>query len=234
MKNTIVTTSWDDGHILDKKLALLLQKYNLKGTFYISPKNSEFKKDDLLDNSEILALSKNFEIGAHTMTHPRLPYITKEEAKKEIEDSKVFLENIIGRPVTSFCYPRGEYLPFHKEMVKDAGFSLARTVRRFITDTAFDPYELHTTIHAYRHYSDITKIAKHTRYNPITFLDYYLNWDRFAISLFEKTKREGGVFHLWGHSWEIEKFGTWASLERVFAHISNKEMVEYVPNSELV
>ena len=28
-------TSWDDGNILDLKVATLLQKYNLPGTFYI-------------------------------------------------------------------------------------------------------------------------------------------------------------------------------------------------------
>jgi hypothetical protein len=24
-----------------------------------------------------------------------------------------------------------------------------------------------------------------------------------------------GVFHLWGHSWEIERFGQWENLDRV-------------------
>jgi hypothetical protein len=32
-----VTTSWDDGHKLDMKLAVLLKKYGIKGTFYICP-----------------------------------------------------------------------------------------------------------------------------------------------------------------------------------------------------
>ena len=32
---TIVTTSWDDGNKLDLKLAALLDKYGLVGTFYI-------------------------------------------------------------------------------------------------------------------------------------------------------------------------------------------------------
>ena len=48
MKKTIVTTSWDDGHKLDLKLAALLKKYNIKGTFYISPHDNEFSKNELL------------------------------------------------------------------------------------------------------------------------------------------------------------------------------------------
>ena len=39
----IITTSWDDGHPLDFKLAELLNKYNLKGTFYIPRSNAEHR-----------------------------------------------------------------------------------------------------------------------------------------------------------------------------------------------
>jgi peptidoglycan-N-acetylglucosamine deacetylase len=52
----IVTTSWDDGHKLDLKLARLLQKYNIAATFYISPANREFSKRDLLSEQEIQTL----------------------------------------------------------------------------------------------------------------------------------------------------------------------------------
>ena len=41
MKQIIVTTSWDDGHPLDFKIASLLEEYNLKGTFYIPKANCE-------------------------------------------------------------------------------------------------------------------------------------------------------------------------------------------------
>ena len=48
MKKIVVTTSWDDGHILDLKLSNLLTKYNIKGTFYLSPKDREIKEKDRL------------------------------------------------------------------------------------------------------------------------------------------------------------------------------------------
>ena len=35
MDRVIITTSWDDGHSLDLKLAGLLQKYDIPATFYI-------------------------------------------------------------------------------------------------------------------------------------------------------------------------------------------------------
>ena len=63
----------------EKTLAKLLKKYGIKGTFYISPKNREFSENDLLSDREIVKLSKDFEIGAHTMTHPILTKINKKD-----------------------------------------------------------------------------------------------------------------------------------------------------------
>src|SRR5215469_1471877 len=109
MKKVIVTTSWDDGHKLDIKLAKLLKKYGIKGTFYVSPKNHELSKKDRLSNAEIKSLSKDFEIGAHTMTHPHLTRIAPDKAFQEIKESKEYLESIIDKKVNSFCYPYGDF-----------------------------------------------------------------------------------------------------------------------------
>ena len=96
-KIKIITTSWDDGHKLDLKLAKILQKYNIKGTFCISPNNREWNKKDLLSDKEIKQLSQDFEIGAHTMTHPLLTKISERDAIQEIRDSKIFLEKLIRK-----------------------------------------------------------------------------------------------------------------------------------------
>jgi len=70
-KKIIVTTSWDDGNVLDVRLAALLDKYGVKGTFYIAP-----NKQNRLSNDEIIAISNKHEIGAHTMDHPLLTEIS--------------------------------------------------------------------------------------------------------------------------------------------------------------
>ena len=104
MKKIIVTTSWDDGHILDIRVAKLLKKYRLEGTFYISPKDKEILQTNRLSNEQIVFLANDFEIGAHTMTHPLLTKTEDMVAKKEIIDSKNYLEKIIGKSVKSFCF----------------------------------------------------------------------------------------------------------------------------------
>lgn len=231
MKNIVVTTSWDDGHILDTRLAELLTRYGIKGTFYVAPRDKEILPKDRLTDEQILKLSEYFEIGAHTMTHPRLTITYDADARREIHDSKSYLENVIGKPVTSFCYPAGYFDERHVSMVRDAGFSIARTVGRFATEVK-NPLTLATTAHAYRHWSDALPIMQHA--GLVQFFRQYLNWDDLAISLFDKTERDGGVFHLWGHSWEIEKNADWARLERVLKHIGGRDGVSYATNGQLV
>ena len=228
MNRTTVTTSWDDGHVYDIKLAQMLKQYNIAGTFYISPENRELLELERLNKEEVIELSKNFEIGAHTVTHPRLSKITDSEAGHEIAGSKKFLEEWIGKEVKSFCYPGGDFKPVHETMVKAAGFKLARTVKRYATQIGNDPFAVPTTVHAYRHLKDIKL--------PMINLgfDEYLHWDVLANKLFDDVMQKGGVFHLWGHSWEIDKHKDWERLERVLKYISNRPEVSYLNNGELI
>ena len=130
MKVSLVTTSWDDGHKYDIRLARVLKEYGLSGTFYISPHNREIAKDSLLNPQEISDIGNDFEIGAHTMTHPRLPTLSESQAEVEISESKLALEVTTGKAVSSFCYPGGAYADTHVQLVKDAGFTSARTIQR--------------------------------------------------------------------------------------------------------
>lgn len=229
----IVTTSWDDGHVLDLKLAELLTKYGLRGTFYIAPDNHEIAPAKRLTAAQIKDLSQKFEIGAHTLTHPRLPEVGDATAAHEIRGSKLALEAIIGRPVVTFCYPGGEYRGAHLAMVQQAGFHYARTVERFRFALGRDRLTAPTSIHAYRHWSDAAAILKFARFNPVRGLHYLLNWDALAIAMFDQTAVRGGVFHIWGHSWEIDARSDWQRLENVFDHISHQPGVKYLTNEAL-
>lgn len=231
-KKLIVTTSWDDGHILDIKLASLLKKYNIKGTFYVSPKNREFPKQKLLTSAQIIKLSKYFEIGAHTVTHPDLTKIDSRKAEKEIKDSKVLLENILKKKITSFCYPKGAFSSIHSEIVKNVGFKYARTVKRFSVKFSKNMYRADTTIHAYAHWTDIWKIALFARFHPLKIIQY-LQWDNLAKALFDHAVKNGDVYHLWGHSWEIQAQNGWQKLEEVLSYISGKQDVIYMSNQEM-
>lgn len=236
-KQVIVTTSWDDGHKLDLRLAKLLRKYNIKGTFYVSPNNREFKKTDLLSDKEIIKLSKDFEIGAHTMTHPRLTKVSFEEAKKEIVDSKRYLEDLTKKEVKSFCYPGGDYNKKIKELVRQAGFIYARTVKQMATKYPKDLFQSDTSIHASP--LSIRAVLGEIKYSlkgeiRILPLLFTKDWEIMAKRIFDYALRNGGIYHLWGHSWALEKCGQWDKLEMVLDYINNKENIKYVNNSDIL
>ncbi len=228
-----VTTSWDDGHKLDMRLATLLKKYGIKGTFYICPQDHEFKDEDLLTTQNILSISKDFEIGGHTITHPHLTKITIAKADDEIAQSKLYLEDLLQQEVTAFCYPYGDFNDEVKCSVKKHGYKLARTTKRYAFDMPPDIFELPTTFHTYAHYSDLHKILSFSNFSLINVKKYW-DWDKLAMALFNRTCQTGGVFHLWGHSWEIEKNNGWQKLENVFSYIAKKNNVIHQTNTEIL
>jgi peptidoglycan/xylan/chitin deacetylase (PgdA/CDA1 family) len=228
-----VTTSWDDGHVLDFKLAKLLKKYHIAGTFYISPFDREIAKEDRLTPEQIRTLAQDFEIGAHTVTHRHLPTLSDDESMEEIAQSKLALETVLHAPVTSFCYPAGKYEARHVSMVRSAGFTLARTVKRFVYRVQ-DPLELHTSVHTYDHWLDVFGLLMLVRGNPLRFLQLYRRWDKQACYMFDRVLAKGGVFHLWGHSWEVAHNNDWERLEGVLQYIHARAGVYYVQNHELL
>jgi peptidoglycan/xylan/chitin deacetylase (PgdA/CDA1 family) len=219
----IVTTSWDDGHKLDLKLADLLQKYNIPATFYISPANREFSKKDLLSEQEIQSLSENFEIGGHTLHHPNLTQVSLNYAVDDIKAGKEFLESIVGKKLKAFAYPYGSYTEQIQKTMHDLGFVVARTTKRFSIATSDESMALPTTVHVYTHLSDMLQLPKYRT----------INWQKLARYFFDQVIEFGGIFHLWGHSWEVDKNNKWKNLEEVLQYISNWEDVEYINNSRL-
>ncbi len=80
------------------------------------------------------------DVGAHTVTHPRLSCLPHIEQEREIHDSKVTLEGLLQRPVLDFAYPCGgpsDYTPATTSIVEQLGFRQAfasqdhRAVTRF-------------------------------------------------------------------------------------------------------
>ena len=89
-------------------------------------------------------------------------------------------------------------------------------------------------MHAYDHRSDVWKVLLLARFNPFAFVRFYRRWDLQAIELFNRALKRGGVFHVWGHSWEIDARGDWDRLERVCEYIAGRPSVRYLSNGELV
>lgn len=211
----IVTTSWDDGNRLDLKLAALLDKYNLKGTFYI-PQSCPYRN---IQDSEIKELGGSQEIGAHSLTHPNLKGgLSWAQQEKEISGSKQYLEQILGKKIKMFCYPGGKFTEETENLVKKAGFLGARTTKGFQIMLPDDLFRFGTTFRVF----------------PLSFWQTlrFFKWSRLAKNLFNYALKNGEVYHLWGHSWEIEKYGMWEELEKISKYIANRKDVLYLTNSQ--
>lgn len=46
-------------------------------------------------------------VGAHTVSHPILLKLAAEDARREIDESRQFLEGLLGEPIRHFAYPNG-------------------------------------------------------------------------------------------------------------------------------
>ena len=69
------------------------------------------------------------EIGAHTISHPRLTRLpTETEIVREVVGSRDLLAARYSRTVPTFAYPYGDYNETVARVVEDAGFRLAVTV----------------------------------------------------------------------------------------------------------
>jgi peptidoglycan-N-acetylglucosamine deacetylase len=237
-KDLTLTTSWDDGHPLDLRIAELLNKHGLPGTFYVPLQNSR----PTMSSSAIRELSECFEIGAHTVHHAVLTSLSLEHARSEIAESKVRLEDITGKPCLVFCFPKGRFRNAHVEMVRDAGFVGARTVELMSLDqprTQHTIAMMPTTVQAYplstlAYYRNALKRFRYPAFRNILRHQPGADWTATTLALLHRARETGGVFHLWGHSWEIDEAGQWQALDRALAAMADaSRAASCLTNSEL-
>lgn len=244
MKKTIFTTSWDDGNKLDLKVLELLDKYNLKGTFYI-PKQYILKT---LSDKDILLIDRTQEIGAHTLTHPDLDKLDLPLLEKEIVGSKKYLEDLLNHEVKMFGYPKGRYNKDAKQESIKAGFIGVRGLKKG-DGFDFDCFEMPVSLQIYP-FPLRRRSANKIHWSRFLFqplinnywivkkynlpLKSFLSWNNLARSYFSAVVKKGGIFHLWGHSWEIEKYKMWNQLEELFKFIYNKSNVLPLTNSQII
>ncbi len=83
----------------------------------------------LLNIAELKRLADSgMSIGAHTLTHPVLSMCSDEEARREIQDSKLNIERALGTPVWAFAYPFGNPSTMgdrELRLAREAGFACA-------------------------------------------------------------------------------------------------------------
>jgi peptidoglycan/xylan/chitin deacetylase (PgdA/CDA1 family) len=134
--------TFDDGWENQYQNALpVLKKYNFPATFFVVV-NYIGKKNfmDWQQLKEILKLGG--EIGSHTLNHPHLLNLSEVQLKKEIQKSKIILEEKLGYPINIFAYPYGEFNSKIIKIVLEAGYFAARSCREGLIQSSKDIFKL--------------------------------------------------------------------------------------------
>ena len=126
LKPVIVSLTFDDGDADNFALLPVLQQYGLHATFYIP--SGLVGKPNYMTWEQLKALrAAGNEIGGHSFDHTRLGGLDAAQLQHEICDDR---QNLVAHgflPV-SFAYPFGNYDASAHEMVKQCGYTGARTI----------------------------------------------------------------------------------------------------------
>lgn len=235
----IVTTSWDDGDPFDLKVAELLHARSIPGTFYVSIVGHDGRKT--LEPAQLRAVaSGGFEIGAHGVSHSVLTRLSLKELAPEVRVCRAKLEDILGARVQMFSYPKGKHNAQVIKQLKDSGYRGARTVHMLRQRLDFDPFLMPTSLLAVPALKKLYVRNLLRSRNSRGLLDYLTqficldSWVTLGKVLFDQVLKEGGVWHLHGHSWEIEELGLWDDLKQMLDYVSNREGVTYVSNHDVL
>lgn len=121
-KEKLIALTFDDGphpketnEILD-----VLDKYNVKGTFFVVGKHATWYSKPL-----IRASKEGHEIGNHTFSHPDISNLSNDDIKKEMKDCEDTLVKLTGKKPTLFRPPYGSYSEDElSQIAKESGYKI--------------------------------------------------------------------------------------------------------------
>lgn len=103
--------------------------------------------DLMMTSSEVAELrGGGLQVGAHTVTHPILAKLSRDDMHHEMKQSKDFLERLLGERVGMFAYPNG--IPGHDyderavALAREVGFDAAVTTARGAASRRSDLFQI--------------------------------------------------------------------------------------------
>ncbi len=169
----IISFSFDDAPKSAIEIgASILDKNNIKGTFYLSGGHAGkiFENVSQYDEEDVLKLYKNgHEIACHTYSHPRLRGRTKEQIKQDLDKNLEFFRNILGDinfELYNHAFPYGEFDETTREILAQR-YITARGVLRGINHGIIDFSNLRTISIEKQKFSinDIKSVLDETKKN---------------------------------------------------------------------
>ena len=116
-----IAITFDDGYRDVFQNALpIMERYGYIGTVYVIV--DQIGVSGYLETEHLSQLlAAGWEIGSHTKSHANLRKVNT-NLTKEIQDSRLHLENLLNTPITSFAYPFGISSSVIRQWVRDTGY----------------------------------------------------------------------------------------------------------------
>lgn len=137
--------SFDDGcSDLITRVAPLLDSFKIPYIVYLVPQFIKSRKPGTVSSKDVkqLASSQYCLFGSHGYSHVSLKHLSRSQLAVEVQDSKAFLEDLVGNEVQTFAYPYSEYTEQVVDIVHGAGYTSAITSQSGINTDKSNPYLL--------------------------------------------------------------------------------------------
>ena len=230
-KSKAVTCSYDDGQYHDIRLAEILDKHGIKGTFNLCSKRiGQETPSRRLTVEEIQKhlLGKGHEIAIHGEDHisPVLSRPTK--AIQDVLNCRLALEQTFGILVRGYAFPDVALRNFQNGATKESVCSFLQELgiayaRNIITEEA-PSYALPTDWLAWN------ATVHHSHPKAAEFAQEFAN---LTPDTLYRARRWPRLFMLWGHSFEFDRANNWELLEELCEILGNKEDTWYATCMEI-
>ncbi len=220
-----LTFSFDDGTVEDRRLIALFDRYGLRGTFNLNSGKFGVRREIVhegipvhhyvIEQEEAKTLYQNHEVAAHTVHHPNLVKISREEVIHEVADDCRALEELTGQQTLGMAYP-------------GAGLYYTQEVADIIRENTQIRYARGCKNHHTFKLPENLMLWEPTCHQNDSQL---LELGRAFVQA--DASEEDLLFYVWGHSFEFEKFKSWDLFERFCEMMAGKPDIEYVTNGEV-
>lgn len=138
-----VLITFDDGYEDNYLYAYpILQKYGFKATIFVISGYVGVQPHYITWQQAREMRDYGFNIESHTVSHRSMTDLTDEELKTELVESKKKIEAEMGHTVNFMAYPTGTYNLHIAQLVKDAGYKAAFTIKYGNVDKGSNVYAL--------------------------------------------------------------------------------------------
>ncbi|MCP4663923.1 MAG: polysaccharide deacetylase family protein [bacterium] len=114
--------SFDDGHASNLQAAEMVCRAGFQATFFLNRAAS--KRPQFLAGDGILELSRLCSLGSHGISHRSLVKMALSQVRRELRDSKQWLEEIGGEPIRWFSAPGGDADDRLRRLALEEGYRL--------------------------------------------------------------------------------------------------------------